>query len=188
MLRWQFAVLSLSLALAFACVCSAQPSRGELFTGYSFARQADLNFNGWNVAVVGNYNAWFGIAVDVSGHYLSNNDVIQAVPVTTNHHLYDIRAGPRFKFLPYRKLTPFAQGLLGGNFYRASSNSRVAPAMQVSEAKSRGFAAAIGFGFDYDLNDVVAFRLLQADYSIVRVPGDALNGFRLAIGIVFKFN
>lgn len=188
MLRSQSLLLSLSLVLAFTSICSGQPPRGDVFAGYSFTRQGNSNFHGWNAAVVGNYNDWFGIAVDMSGHYVSQDGVIQAIPVTTDRHLYALRAGPRFKFPAFRKLTPFAQALLGGGYTRATSISRVMPGTQVSETKSRGFAAAIGFGFDYDLNDVVAFRILQADYSALRVPGDVWSGVRLSTGIVFKLD
>ncbi|HYR85981.1 MAG TPA: hypothetical protein VE422_17975 [Terriglobia bacterium] len=156
--------------------------------GYSFARQGSSSFNGWNAAVVGNYNHWFGIAVDVSGHYASQDGFVQAMPVVTSRHLYALRAGPRFKLPAFGKVAPFAQALLGGNYARATSNSKVMQETQVSEVKSRGFAAAVGFGFDYDLNDVAAFRILQADYSVLKGPGAARNGFRLATGIVFKFD
>jgi hypothetical protein len=188
MLRPRFLLPGSFLILTLIPICFGQSPRGELFMGYSFARAGNKGFNGWNVAVVGNYNDWFGIAVDVSGHYASQDGFVESVPVTTDHHLYALRAGPRFKLPAFRKLTPFAQALLGGNYIRATSNSKVTQGTQVSQVKSRGFAAAVGFGFDYDLSDAVAFRILQADYSVLRVPGGAWNGFRLATGIVFKFD
>jgi len=39
----------------------SQTPKAEIFGGYSWARQGDVNISkGWNGSIVGNFNRWFG--------------------------------------------------------------------------------------------------------------------------------
>ena len=47
----------------------SQTPRAEIFGGYSWARQGDVNISqGWNGSIAGNFNRWFGVEADFSGH------------------------------------------------------------------------------------------------------------------------
>jgi hypothetical protein len=44
----------------------------EIFGGYQFTRFEDgPNAHGWNAALTGNLNSWFGVTADFSGVYPS---------------------------------------------------------------------------------------------------------------------
>src|SRR5258708_12499463 len=58
-----FAILILSVA------ANAAP-KAEVFGGYQFTHlDGGPNMNGWNGALTGNFNSWFGVTADFSGVY-----------------------------------------------------------------------------------------------------------------------
>jgi hypothetical protein len=57
-----------------ACKGQEEPIKGELFGGYQYTRiggSGGTNANGWNAALTGNVNRWFGVTGDFSGAYKS---------------------------------------------------------------------------------------------------------------------
>ncbi len=64
-------IVAVSLAV-FVLPAAAQKEfpRAEVFGGYQFLHlYPSLNANGWNAAVNGNVNRWFGVTADFSGSY-----------------------------------------------------------------------------------------------------------------------
>ena len=49
-----------------------------------------------------------------------------------------------------------------------------------------GFAAAVGGGADWHLNDTISLRIPQYDYSLMRISGGNSSGLRVSTGLVFK--
>ncbi len=65
----QLIIVAISIA-AFVVPALAQQETPsvEVFGGYQFSHfTPSINANGWNTAVTGNVNRWFGITGDVSG-------------------------------------------------------------------------------------------------------------------------
>ena len=122
----------LLLAYSFCCryVQRHKRPRGvEVFGGYSyFHAETGRDLHGWNGSVAANLNKWFGLVVDVSGHYdSSSSSIVVTIPdfptlpglppiefrtrVDTNIHT--IMVGPRFSYRKIEKITPFAHALFG---------------------------------------------------------------------------
>jgi opacity protein-like surface antigen len=190
-------LVALSL-LSFEATGFSQGSfRAEIFGGYSFARQGDVNISkGWNGSVQGKFNDWFGLVADVSGHYYSQNLLVVQSPssavVKANVDLYMFRFGPQFT-MRSDKTAPFVHALFG------AANTRVTGALQAGTANlsvsdsSTGFAAALGGGADIDVTDTFTVRAVQVDYSYFRTgstvfgAASSSNGVRISGGVVFKF-
>jgi hypothetical protein len=76
--------------------------RAELFGGYQFTHlNPNLDANGWNAAVTGNLNRWFGITADFSGAYKNGG------------HINTYAFGPTFSARTGR-VTAFTHALFGG--------------------------------------------------------------------------
>jgi len=166
-------ILVVAALLCCAIPAFSQTPKAEIFGGYSFARQGDVNLNkGWNASVAGNFNRWFGIEGDFSGHYNTDMDMLT------------YRVGPKFSFRSEDNIvTPFAHFLVGGVRTKATNFS-------VSES-SNDLAGAVGGGIDIGKGRI-AVRVLQADYSVFRLndlfgASGTSNGLRLSTGIVFRF-
>src|SRR4051794_15251497 len=100
-----------ALMLAFCAMPAfSQTPRAEVFGGYSFVRQGDLNINkGWNGSVAGNFNRWFGIEGDVSGHYYTQDiPNVSGVDAHADANFMTYRVGPKFSFRSEdSSVTPF---------------------------------------------------------------------------------
>jgi hypothetical protein len=150
----------------------------EVFGGYSWYRAGGAvdavkvpDFNaGWAGQVTFNSNSWFGLAVDVNGHY--NH--------TANAH--SVALGPQFK-LHWRRLVPFGEILLGVQDFGPK------------EFRSQNAAAYIfGGGVDLKITPRFSIRPFQIDYistyyNALSAQGQTnpFNGFRQQAGMVFNF-
>ncbi len=54
------------------------------------------------------------------------------------------------------------------------------------EESETGFAAAVGGGIDFRVNDRVDIRAVQFDWNPVRDNGQVSHNFRVGIGIIFR--
>lgn len=138
--------------------------RAEVFAGYQFGHfDPALNASGWNAAVTGNVNHWFGVTGDFSGVYKNGG------------HLYTYMFGPVFSARSER-VTPFAHALFGGA--RAGDGGGGANA----------FSMAFGGGVDLNAGNHFALRLFQADWLLLHSEGETFkkNG-RVSAGLVFRF-
>src|SRR5262245_17705806 len=174
----------------------AQTPKAEIFGGYSFARQDDLNIGkGWNASIAGNFNRWFGIEGDVSGHYYSKDfvDLSSGITAKEDASFFTYRVGPKFSFRSGDSpIRPFAHFLIGGARSKLTAGGSVL-GMNVSVSDStNGLAGALGGGIDVG-RDRIAVRAIQADYSVWRVNdifgvSGTSNGLRLSFGLVFRLN
>ena len=182
---------SLAVALLFAAIAVApavraqeEPSKLELYGGYSYIRfninakvngqppSQAFNGNGGDGQLVYNVNTWLGVLGDVGGYWATNpNAQGAAIP-----YLF----GPRLS-LRHSVVTPFAQVLLGG----VVTSSGIAQIGWQSH-----FAMTAGGGIDVKISKHFSIRPVQAEYCLTKIP-DALNNrqnnFRFGAGIVFRF-
>ena len=167
----------LGLLFILAAPAAAQEKelpKVELFGGYSYLRSDGHALNGWKVVVEGNVNSWLGIAADFDGHYGSKSTA-HGVEKESEH---SFTFGPHFA-LRKKKLVPFAYTLFGV----ARENLTLGG---VSES-AYGFSTELGGGLDYELNERMALRLLDASASSTHINGVTHTKPKLAFGVVFNF-
>lgn len=158
------------LAVSVASFGQETP-KAEIFGGYSPKFQGGMDVaNGWDASLTGNLNRWLGVTADFSGYYRSDMGVSQR----THNFLF----GPRLTYRKASKITPFAQALFGIARQRVETSS--------GSITDNGFAMATGGGLDYNLNQHMAVRLVQADYLLTRIGGSQQSTSRLAFGVVLK--
>jgi len=162
----------------------------SVFFGYSY-----LNFStsgltdtrqhasGWDASVSSNFNQWFALELDVSGHYKNydyytgNASGLPRFVSVVAYRDYSYLAGPRVNYGPV-----FFHALFGGD--RLSGSALGTPSAQT------GFAGALGGGVQYPVDELVAFRA-GADYifsthNIADGSSATNNNFRVSLGVVFN--
>jgi hypothetical protein len=166
----------LLLALSMPLMAQDNPRAG-IFGGYQFlhlnADGISENANGWDAAVTGNLNSYFGVTGDFSGSYKSISGA--------SGHVYTYTFGPTATIIPEGKVNPFVHALFGGTSVGGSlANS--------GSASTSGFAMFIGGGVDAKVNKNISVRAVQFDwlhYSVSGVSGS--SNVRLCFGVVLHF-
>src|SRR5437879_13410511 len=94
-------LLGMFAVSAFAQEMATAP-KAEIFGGYQYTRfDGGTNANGWNGAVTGNLNNWFGIAGDFSVAYTS------LYGVSFNNYTYNL--AQMFSYRHNSYITPLVQ-------------------------------------------------------------------------------
>jgi opacity protein-like surface antigen len=157
----------------------------------NFGRHQGLN--GWDVGGEEDVVKWFGLVIDISGTYGSNNLPLSsastiATELRTKMQLYTFTGGPQFTLRRSSRVQPFARALLGGGWESVSINLLENNVPQLAELKSKdsGFAYGGGGGVDFFFSRKIGLRV-AADY--IRTPffNDTQNNFRGTAGLVFRF-
>jgi opacity protein-like surface antigen len=165
----------LIVLLCFSAAAMAQEfPKGEFSAGFSYARinagggAPGINLSGWYASLAGNFNKWFGVVGEFSGHYG------KALNIGTDAHTYLF--GPQISFRQKEKVTPFVRALFGaGRFGMGAGTGNTA------------FAMALGGGVDARVNDNIAIRAVQLDYLMTWFGSDQQKNLRLAVGVTFRF-
>src|SRR5437667_8337063 len=163
-MRKTIVVFLMLLASSLGLASQDAPS-AEVFGGYSLLHAhtlvGDHNASGWDGSIAGNFNRWFGLKADFSGHYTS----IAGIAVRDHNFLF----GPQ---ISYRtdKLTPFAHLLLGGSHLSGDFPS------------DTSLAWALGGGVDWQVLPRVAARLVQADVLQSGCGRLQLHHWRVTVG------
>jgi len=188
------ALVAIVTVCALAASAQETAPRAEVFVGYSWANVGGPAAVGPNVPGVPftqnsptqnlkdiplgfggafsyNFNKWFSVAADYSGHYgKSDHADLQTVAVGPQLHLRS------------EHFSPFIEGLFG--------MARMAPPNVNAHT---GFGALVGGGVDLYLTNHIAWRIIQADYlyqshSVSALGGTGtFNGARVQGGLVFGF-
>jgi len=187
-----------SVAVLLVMSAAAQdPSRAQLFAGYSYARvNIGTNFpigepshagaNGFSLGAAFYFTRWFGAMVDFAGNF--NTTTVSFVPAGStqsvtgdlNSRVLTLLVGPQIRYASDRAQI-FARGGVGLFHLK----QEVASAALESVDNDAG--VSIGGGVDLSLTDVIALRLLQADYiRSYLTPSGGQNNWRLAVGIVLN--
>ena len=183
-----------------AAPAGANPSRFDLFTGYSYfgahgqLKPAGINYSSIDLGAIGSgayyFTKYFGGEVNFVAH-----------PDGKNDGLYTASAGPIFR-APMQNFTLFAHGLAGG---AKLGGPNLSNPFIYHNPYQWGPALTAGGGMDYDLpffNNRFSFRLFEADYRYIhanygpytapptggQMGGRAnLSGVDLSTGIVTHF-
>ncbi len=129
----RFAFLALILFSTCALASAQNDKNPEFFAGYSYesvnsgTASSDLqtvpitqtsldsrfNLNGFNVSGAAYLTTHLGLAGDFSAHFDRRNDFFDAVATRSKFSLYNLTAGPQYKFSSTARFTPFAHALFG---------------------------------------------------------------------------
>ena len=186
--------LAICLATTFALggtVAHAQAvSSGALDLGVSYAAQRSLkagtgqNFWTQGGAIELGANVWhgLGIAANVTGTHTASVGASN-IPLS----LVTTTFGPRFRFHAARRLSIYAEALVG----EANGFGSVFPAPRASQDSANGLALQFGGGIDYKLGHRYAVRVLDASYVRTQLPNSSdnvQNNLHLGAGFVLRFH
>jgi opacity protein-like surface antigen len=179
-------------------------SNGQVDTGVDSGNSAvDFfrdreNFNGVNVSGVYNFSRYLGVKGDVSATF--NNNTFSGetggavVSFKNNNSLYNFLGGIQVKdnanegvFKPFgHVLVGVAHARAKFKDYTCTPTTGVCPTVIAPDStfSDTGFAAAVGGGIDFRVNNRFQIRAIQIDWNPVRSQGTQ-NNLRLGAGIVF---
>jgi len=154
-------------------------SRAEIFGGYQYlhlGNGADVNANGWDASLTGNFNKWFGVTGDFSGSYKT----VDVSGESVDAKIYSYTGGPVVTINNGGSVSPFVHALFGGAHFSASLSG-------VGSGSENGFTTMVGGGADIKINKLLALRG-QADWVFYRFSGDnESHNVRVCTGIVLRF-
>ena len=164
--------------------------------GWNVIASSFMLNRGANGSVAFNINEHFGIAGDVrynqgdllEGTFGLNSPefpMIVQTPFVIRMKNVSALAGPRFS-LRNEYATMFVHALAGLDYWRLNGKFAVAGEDYSTSANNSGFGVAVGGGFDVNVNEKIAVRVIQADYYLTRHMERRLNNVNLSFGIVFK--
>ncbi len=175
--RGVFSVLALFGLSAVAIAQDRQPSKVDVFAGYSWldpggrvnGQKLRSISKGYTVGTTYWLNRYGGIELDSSGHF-------------GNSKISTIEGGPTVRF-PMENTTLFGHALIGSHLLNLPARN-----------SSWGVGLTAGGGMDIDFSRLVSIRVFQADYEYAHHntgPGPAIrvnnSGAKLSTGLVFKF-
>ena len=139
-------------------------------------------FNGFEAFAKGNVSRYVGLKGSYSFHRKSFDISNGVTTVDVDADLHQFMGGAEFKDNAREtKVKPFAHVLAGVAHARADIEG-----VPDSDDSETGFAAAIGGGVDFRINERVDFRAVQFDYNPNRANGETSHNFRFGIGIIFR--
>jgi opacity protein-like surface antigen len=165
----------------------------EIFGGYSRFQMPRINLgigvvtteklslNGFNVAVTGNLNKWFGVDADFA-HYSRNIQTVDLRSatddtITSKIKITSFLVGPRMSY-HFKRFTPFGHVLFGG----APVDSPL-----ISGQTVKSFAYGMGGGVDINASRYLAVRAIQYDFINTGVSIGRADNSRLSFGAVFRY-
>jgi outer membrane protein OmpA-like peptidoglycan-associated protein len=183
----------------FAAAQDQPAPKWELYAGYSFfdpathvhgllpggllpvSSRVESNPRGIGASVTYNFNRWFGLTADGSGHWgAGENGVGKRIDDAA---FYSASMGPKLT-LRTQHFSPFVEALVG--WHSLSSDLF---------QTDNGFGFMAGGGLDLKLTRRVAWRVIRADFVFSNhqygpsstVPATDVRGVRLQSGLVFMF-
>ncbi len=167
-------IFALCLVALFAQLVAQDSPRVEVFGGYQFTRiggPGGVNTNGWDAAITGDLNRWFGVKADFSGAYKNVAGFGARAHTFTFGPVVSLR-GERVK--------PFAHALFGG--FNASAG------FGGLGASTNGFTMMLGGGADYAASAHLSVRVIQADWILWHAQGiTEKKNARISTGLVVRF-
>ena len=171
----KFMVLACVLGLFAVCAMAAETGsapKAEFFGGYQYTRlQGGVNANGFDFALNGNFNNYFGITGDFGSSFTTQSGV--------SFHNYTYTFGPQLSLRANKAYTPFVHILFGGDHASASFGG--------VSATGNGYAMLGGGGVDFNFSQHMAFRG-GADWLLLHNSGVTNSkNMRMVTGIVFRY-
>lgn len=145
-------------------------SRFEVHGGYSCLHTPVIDvLHGCNCGLTYYFSDFFGLEVDISGHYKGSVD------------FYNFLIGPKYVFNRPGNISPYVHALVGAGYVHDNWCCTVGNSWSETQV-----AFAMGAGLDIRLNKHVAIRPIQLDY--IRQMGVLReHQARYTFGLVFRF-
>ncbi|HVA62302.1 MAG TPA: PKD domain-containing protein, partial [Terriglobales bacterium] len=177
--------------------------RFELFAGYSYVRALRNSGNriawmsGLSSSFAINANRYLGVVFDFAAYHASRFGP-GAPPtggiVPASGKVFTYMVGPRLSFR-HPSFTPFVQALFGEMDARTLTLKNCNGGGCTPLLAQSGFGFNLGAGLDYTLSHHLAWRVIQAEYAMTRLPDPtslagqvrSQNDLRLSTGLVFRF-
>ncbi len=180
----------LLIAMGLFCLPLMAQDRVEVFGGYQYLHNGDLDvngvsqtgssqgYNGWDASARFNFAKFIGVEGDFSGSYASVSGI--------STHIYTYSGGPVVS-ARIGSLEPFAHVLIGGTRLSGSQSS-----VSIS---TNGYNIMAGGGVDAKVNRLLWIRVAQVDWLYAHFSGFNVDGttgpsfsgsknVRIAAGIV----
>jgi opacity protein-like surface antigen len=169
----------LVLALSVCSVAADDAPKAEVFGGYSLLRAningADYNTNGWDGAVTGNLNRYFGVTADISGQYRT----VTNTGLSTTLHETHLLVRPD-RFLSREKVEAVCARPVRRQPWGIFSGTSFATQTQ------NVFAMEFGGGVDIKVAKHVALRPVELDWRRTSFASSTQNNLRYLAGIVLN--
>ena len=177
------------LLSATGCLRAQTPRPNRLDLSITYAAEHSLKSNtsqnfwlqGGSIQLGANVWRGWGIAADVTGIHAGSIGT-SGIPLS----LVTSTFGPRYRWHAGRRLSLYAQGLIG----EANGFRSLFPTAAGSQPEANGFAVQVGGGADFSLSDRFAIRMIDAAWSRTQLPNDTSNvqnDLRLGAGVVLRF-
>jgi hypothetical protein len=171
---------------------NAAAQGGEIFGGYSYLRSSSgsgYNASGWEGSLTGNFNRFFGVEADLSGHYGTPPDLL------SYSNGFSFLFGPHFAYRSIPRVNPFIHFLAGGtrgshgplNYAPAAGACPTSGCPPLGPLHETAFTAGLGGGVDVKLGRFLWIRVVQADYLREYFTSDTQNDVRVSFGVVLRF-
>jgi outer membrane immunogenic protein len=163
-------LLLLGFVCAFGAGAHAQDTpKADISIGYSYVRfnlvpSNGVNTNGVSGSAAYNVTKSVGVVADFGGYFQQGR--------VGTPNLVSYMFGPRFSYRSNSRITPYAQGLIGG-------------ATTTGPAGRSGFAFALGGGLDVKVRDNISLRVAQGEFFRTKIGNDFQNNLRFSAGVVF---
>jgi peptidoglycan-associated lipoprotein len=181
---------------------SENATRATIFGGYSYLRNNNNGFNGWEGQGTFNFNRYLGVTADVSGARLTPFSFsVAGFSAGTYQHLNNYLFGPTVTANLGRSAI-FVHALFGEarSSLGAGVGIPIIGVISTGLTSANAFAMAFGGGIDIGLTRHLAIRAVQVDYlrtqfnasdafttGLSSSLGNRQNSFRYSTGIVFRF-
>jgi outer membrane protein OmpA-like peptidoglycan-associated protein len=198
-IMWLAAIVVLCVIGTFAAAQDQPAPKWELYAGYSFfdpatnvhgllpggllpaSSRIESNPHGIGGSVTYNFNRWFGLTADASGHWGSGENGVAGR--IDDAAFYSASMGPKLTLRTHH-FSPFVEALVG--WHSLSSDL-------FQSDNEFGFMA--GGGLDLKMTRRLAWRLIRGDFVFSNhqygpsaiVPATDIRGVRLQSGLVFMF-
>jgi hypothetical protein len=192
MMKRSVLLIGVSIFLSVPLWAADEYPKVEVFGGFSALSTKEIEIlgvpggriklYGFQAQGVYNFRKNLGIAADFGGQYKSVNVTVGRTPVDAEANTYEYLLGPQYTYR-HKKVSVFVHALVGG--IRRFSNNY--------------FALGIGGGFNVNINNHFAVRVVQVDWipekhkQIMQYlnPGYIINEWnkntvRFGFGIVIK--
>lgn len=177
-------------------------TRATVFGGYSYLRNGNNGFNGWEGQGTFNFNRYLGITADVSGASLAPFGVSAlGFSAGTYQRVNNYLFGPTITASLGRSAV-FTHALFGEahSSLGAGIGIPIIGAISTGLTSANAFAMAFGGGIDIGFTRHLAMRAVQVDYlrtqfnstdalttGLSSSLGNRQNSFRFSTGIVLRF-
>jgi hypothetical protein len=167
----------------------AQTPRIEFSAGYTLfdyyqPSAPKLKMNGWTAGGDVNLKRWFSVVADISGAYKTQSSSDPTVNGTKTR-IYNYLFGPRLYPLKHRRISPFAEYLLGRSHLHITGP--VVPPLPAVNLSGSGFTWGVGGGADVTLTHRFAVRG-EADFVRTNLFGGnpKQNNGRISVALLYR--